>query len=83
MKVDSFFVHSTTTHYGSNTCILFFDSAVSQKEKNSLQINAHINHPDSVFTLVSKQVGSEAFVLAKQIEYCLEMRSIYVTSFFA
>ena len=35
-------------------------------------------------TLVLKDVGGEAFVLLeKQIGYCLEMRSIYVTSFFA
>ena len=27
----------------SNACILLFDSAVPQKEKNSLQINVHIN----------------------------------------
>ena len=63
----------------SNACILFFDSAVSQKEKNSLQINVHINHPDSAFTLVSKDLGCEAFVL---LEKQIEMRIIYVTSFF-
>ena len=54
------------------------DSVVLQKEENSLQI---IVHPDSVFTVV---VNGEAFVLLeKQIEYCLEMQSIYVSSFFA
>ena len=55
----------------SNACILFFDSAVSQK--NSLQINVHINHPDSEFTLVSKDVSCEAFVLLEeQIEMQIE-----------
>ena len=44
----------------SNTCMLFFDSAVSQKEKSSLQIDVHIDHPDSAFTFVSKY---GAFVL--------------------
>ena len=62
----------------SNACILFFDSAVSQK-KNSLQVNVHIRHPDSAFTLVSKDVGCDAFVL---LEEQIEMRSICVTSFF-
>ena len=63
----------------SNAYTLFFDSAVSQKGKNSLQINVHINHPDSTFTLVLKDVGCEGFVL---LEEQTEMRSIYVTSFF-
>ena len=59
------------------------DSGGSQKRKNPLQINVRINHPESAFILVSKDVGGEAFVLLeKQIEYCLEMLSIYVTSFF-
>ena len=35
-------------------------------------------HPDSGFTLVSKDMGCEAFVL---LEKQIEMRSIYVTSF--
>ena len=34
-----------------------------KKKKNSLQINVHINHPDSALPLVSKDVGGEAFVL--------------------
>ena len=45
----------------------------------TLQINVHINHPDTAFALVSKDVGCEAFVL---LEKQIEMRNIYVTSFF-
>ena len=37
-----------------------------KKKKNSLQINVHINHNDSRLTLVSKDVGCEAFVLLEE-----------------
>ena len=66
VKVNQFYVHSTTTHLGSINYIYFilwFSSFT--KRKNSLQINARINHPDSAFTLVSKDVGGEAFVLLR------------------
>ena len=58
-----------------------FYSLIQQflKRKISLQINVRINHPDSAFTLVSKDVGCEAFVLLKKQ---IEMRSTYFTSFF-
>ena len=49
------------------------------EKKNSLQINAHIDYTDSAFSLVSKDLSCEAFVL---LEKQIEMRSIYVTSFF-
>ena len=79
MLTNFLYIPQPRTAVVSNACILLFDSAVSQKEKNLLQINVHINHPNSVFTLVSKDVGCEAFVL---LEKQIDMRSIYVTSFF-
>ena len=42
-------------------------------------MNVQINHPDSAFALVSKDVGCEAFVI---LEKQIEMRSNYITSFF-
>ena len=45
-----------------------FNSLIQQFQKgtNSLQINVRIHHPDSVFTLVSKDVGCEAFALSQR-----------------
>ena len=51
-----------------------------QKKKNFVANKCkYISHPDSAFTLVSKDVGCETFV---PLEEQIEMRSIYVTSFF-
>ena len=59
--------------------LLIFD----HKKKKSLQINVHINHPDSVFTLVSKDVGCEAFVLLEKQLKCeafMSLHSLYEQS---
>ena len=43
-----------SVNMASTACILlFFDSAVSRKEKVCCKINVHINHPDSAFKATS------------------------------
>ena len=58
----TFLIQCTTTQYGSIKYTYFsLDSVISEKRKNSLKINERINHPGSVFTLVSKSMDSETF----------------------
>ena len=70
VKVDLSFVHSTIMHCGSIKYMYFFSliQQLHKKKKFIIKINVHINHPDSAFTLVSKDVGGVSGVPAHQCQ---------------